>query len=277
MKISNRNYPILEKLNNNSLGVIPIFEKDHWFFETGGMDMLVKYWKLYCNEFKSSVTYISRPFIGAAEKSEKKLWDLYGDIAKNDLADYIVKGTFLMINQVVMVYHGFKKGSDAIETAMFVFTNTGTPLLFYVESPKYDINPVAWMSVALAEYHELPVKITTPTNESFNKGMKVVYFWLMKVVLIDMFKSYAQVETKYLEPHSKQKDIGCKYINDTKLPITYLDSKWFTNLVKSDAFNVRGHFRLQPKKKDGKWTRELIWINDFIKTGYTSKAKILNQ
>lgn len=96
-------------------------------------------------------------------------------------------------------------------------------------------------------------------------------------VVFYMFKSYACVETKIIEPHSRIKDIGCKYINETSLPITYLDSKWFTNLVRSGAFKVRGHFRLQPKKADGVWTRELIWINDFLKTGYTSPAKILNK
>jgi len=56
-----------------------------------------------------------------------------------------------------------------------------------------------------------------------------------------------------------------------------LDSKWFTTLVKSDAFHVRGHFRLQPKKKDGEWTKELIWINDFQKEGYTAPARRLQQ
>jgi hypothetical protein len=37
---------------------------------------------------------------------------------------------------------------------------------------------------------------------------------------------------------------------------------------------VSGHFRLQPKKSNGEWTKELIWIDEFGKTGYTSNAKI---
>lgn len=56
-----------------------------------------------------------------------------------------------------------------------------------------------------------------------------------------------------------------------------MDSKWFTNLVKSDGFKVRGHFRFQPKKKDGVWTKELIWINEFEKSGYNREAGVLKQ
>ena len=90
------------------------------------------------------------------------------------------------------------------------------------------------------------------------------------------FKSYANVETKILQPHQRPREILCSYRNNTDFPVTFLDSKWFTNLVKSEGFNVRGHFRLQPKKKDGKWTRELIWINEYHKTGYTAPARMLS-
>jgi hypothetical protein len=34
---------------------------------------------------------------------------------------------------------------------------------------------------------------------------------------------------------------------------------------------------MQPKKKDGKWTKELIWIDEFEKKGYKREAKILNK
>ena len=57
--------------------------------------------------------------------------------------------------------------------------------------------------------------------------------------------------------------------------IQILNSTWFTTLVKSDNFKVRGHFRLQPKKKGGEWTKEIIWVNEFVKSGYTAPAKKL--
>ena len=88
-----------------------------------------------------------------------------------------------------------------------------------------------------------------------------------------MFKNYAEIETKYLKPKEKTKFVNCKYINETNSDVTLLNSTWFTNLVKSDSFNVRGHFRLQPKKINGEFTKELIWINGFKKNGYVSNAK----
>jgi hypothetical protein len=50
---------------------------------------------------------------------------------------------------------------------------------------------------------------------------------------------------------------------------------WYTTLVKSDSFKVRGHFRLQPFGST-KAQRKLIWINEFMKNGYTREAKKLS-
>ena len=36
------------------------------------------------------------------------------------------------------------------------------------------------------------------------------------------------------------------------------------------------HFRLQPKKKDGEWTKELIWINEFKIRIYFPKQPSIN-
>lgn len=91
------------------------------------------------------------------------------------------------------------------------------------------------------------------------------------------FIKYAEIETKILLPKSKEgKTIKCKYINQTDHKITYLNSTWFTNLVKSDAFKVSGHFRLQPcHDENGLPTKKLIWISDFVKNGYTAPARKL--
>jgi len=94
------------------------------------------------------------------------------------------------------------------------------------------------------------------------------------IVAIELFINYADVETKILEP-SRQIWDGPRaiYNNKSKVPITVVDSSWYTNLVSSGAFKVRGHFRLQPHGH-GLKKRKLIWINDFEKEGYTRKAKI---
>lgn len=90
------------------------------------------------------------------------------------------------------------------------------------------------------------------------------------------FIKYAETEVKILEPNKVTKGVECKYVNDTRSKINILDSKWFTTLVKSDAFKVRGHFRLQPCG-EGLKNRKLIWVSDFEKSGYTAPARKLNQ
>lgn len=94
------------------------------------------------------------------------------------------------------------------------------------------------------------------------------------ILSVELFILYAEVETKVCQP-SRQIWDGptCLYNNKTIFPFTVLDSTWFTHLVSSGAFNVRGHFRLQPCGH-GHTDRRLVWINDFQKKGYTRKAKI---
>jgi hypothetical protein len=92
------------------------------------------------------------------------------------------------------------------------------------------------------------------------------------IVSFHILKKYSQVETKILEPHSKVKAFNCKYYNDTDHQIEIMDSTWFTTLVKSDEFKVRGHFRFQACGQAFK-DKKLIWIKDFKKEGYTRKAR----
>jgi hypothetical protein len=92
------------------------------------------------------------------------------------------------------------------------------------------------------------------------------------ITAVALFKQYSEIETKTFKGGEKLIYQNEKTFNDTKLPITFLDSKWFTNLVKSDGFAVRGHFRLQPYGIEMK-QKKLIWIEDFMKTGYTAPAR----
>lgn len=91
-----------------------------------------------------------------------------------------------------------------------------------------------------------------------------------------LFQKFAQIEIKHLSSGQKEKSIDCKYINETKTNVQFLNSTWFTTLVKSDAFKVRGHFRLQPCG-EGLKDRKLIWISDFMKDGYTAPARKLKE
>jgi hypothetical protein len=98
--------------------------------------------------------------------------------------------------------------------------------------------------------------------------------YLFKEILaVLLFIKHAEIEIKNLPPNRQIWDgQTCIYNNKTNTNIQVIDSTWFTTLVKSDAFKVRGHFRLQPCG-DGKSKRKLVWINEFNKDGYTRKAR----
>ncbi len=258
--VSYSNYPILEKLHKGSLGIMPIFEKDKIFFELD--ENFGSNWKFYHKNFQQEINVIRKPFYEASIKAEKKLMQLWRDIIINDTSDFDVKGCYLFGNLVYMIDYEIKKGSEDNETAFYIFDKKGMPLAMYINSTKYKINFI-WISSCFSVGNS-PTEIET-----------WIYKKIAQIIVLKMFKTYAEVETKIIPPNSRIKDINCKHINDTKFQLTYLDSKWFTNLIKSDAFTVSGHFRLQPKKKNDEWTKELIWISEFEKTGYNSPARII--
>lgn len=100
-------------------------------------------------------------------------------------------------------------------------------------------------------------------------------YWSGWIIAFVLFKKYCELETKVVPAKSVNKYIGTKYVNETDKRIKILDSTWFTTIVRSEGFHVRGHFRMQPYGP-GMSQKKLIWISDFDKEGYTRKAKILN-
>jgi hypothetical protein len=258
MKISNRNYPILEKLYKGSLGQIPVYEDDIVFFEKLGTK-LNDSWKHYTKYFVQDINIISSTFCESSNKAYYKLIHLWNDIIVNDISDFIVNGTYVVGNDVYMIHYHTKQGNESQSIALFVFNKLGMPICFYVDNQN---GIQGWVS-----------KTENINPDDKNEIQKRLWSRLAQPIIFNMFKSYAEVETKTIFAETKQKDGIDKYVNDTKLNLTFLDSKWFTNIVKTEGFAVQGHFRLQPKKKNGEWTKELIWINEFNKLGYTAPAR----
>lgn len=106
----------------------------------------------------------------------------------------------------------------------------------------------------------------------------VMNLTLMAILSAELFINFAEVETKVMKPNTQIWDdrmVNAIYNNKTKHNITVIDSTWYTNLVSSGAFKVRGHFRLQPCGPANS-KRKLTWIGEFEKEGYHRKAKIEN-
>lgn len=114
----------------------------------------------------------------------------------------------------------------------------------------------------------------------FYEEQKSIFENLINYALnIILFMQFAEIETiitegKESKGKSKIKFNKEKYLNETNIPIEIIDSNWFTRLIRTGAFKVNGHFRLQPYGS-GNSLRKLIWIDDYNKHGYKMNPKIL--
>jgi hypothetical protein len=253
MRISNRNYPIFEN----------VFKKD--FTPINGLfNAYADPSRREFNEiisknldvFNESINVVSSPFFTAVIDNLTKIKSILSTVLEGNKI-LQVKGTFIINQQVVFCNYSIDKKDSFALGVIASFTNEGYPV--YLNSTT---DNMLWTSPILEK----------SLGGKGAQGMVNSAYELTSYISI--FKEYADVETKMLKPHSKLKEVNCKYSNDTKHNLCFLDSKWFTNLVKSDAFKVRGHFRLQACG-EGYKDRKLIWINDFQKNGYTAPARII--
>jgi hypothetical protein len=210
--------------------------------------------------FKNSVYTISKTFLNSMYDASPKLLKL------ELLQEIGAESGTLIIGKMVIFYHIQIEVVDGKEFSVFYISVFVDEICYGYYIPAM---PVLGRNLVFLSKLNL-MHDSAHKDSFFSRYTRVVIIFLL-------FKKYAQVETKLLPPGKKVKDIHCNHKNDTKLPVTVLDSTWFTNLVKSDGFKVRGHFRLQPKKHNGKWTKDLIWINDFEKSGYTAPARKLKE
>jgi hypothetical protein len=120
---------------------------------------------------------------------------------------------------------------------------------------------------------------SVPPISSIEVHDNIVSESLRAILAAELFINFAEVETKTMTPNTQiwdERGVSAIYNNKTPNSITVIDSTWYTNLVSSGAFKVRGHFRLQPYGPNRSMKR-LQWISDFEKSGYTRKAKIENE
>lgn len=91
--------------------------------------------------------------------------------------------------------------------------------------------------------------VDVPPIISIEKHDDILSVALSAILSAELFINFAEVETKVMKPNTQIWDdrmVNALYNNKTRNDITVIDSTWYTNLVSSGSFNVRGHFRLQP-------------------------------
>lgn len=85
---------------------------------------------------------------------------------------------------------------------------------------------------------------------------------------------FAEIEDKYVQHGKVPRALvaGEKFVNETTVPIQVIGCNWFTNIIRTAGFGVKGHFRNQACGI-GLSERKLIWVSDFQKKGYTRVAQ----
>jgi hypothetical protein len=210
---------------------------------------------------KQFLHYTTRPIMEAISKSFEKLLPLVDELPENsrgicfsqkDNEGYVVHSVLLY---AIVRKNGFIHVMGQVHSKADGAGQYGE--LFHAEVHKSDRPGI------LDLYLQCHVKHDKPIQDA------------VKIILsTELFLHFAEIETKVVNPNRQIWDgPTCLYNNKTKMPITVVDSKWFTTLIISGAFNVSGHFRLQPCG-EGLKDRKLIWISDFQKNGYIRKAKI---
>lgn len=262
MKFSYTNIPILKALYNADLdNNIKIYKSDSLFFEYSEFkEMYFTNWLVHLKHFKTNVNVISTTFINSAEKAQDKILDLIKDIVENNLGDFEVQGTYIMGEMLYQIsYHKFADSNKPFIN-LYVFSKEGYAVAFLSVGNNHN---KSWVSNA---YDKL-------LKEEYNdEPINLIKQYISAILTVEVFKKFAEVETKIIESKSKERKAKCVYENQTDFNISYFDSKWFTDIIRSNGFKVSGHFRLQPYA-DG--SKKIIWIQEFHKKGYTLKAKIL--
>jgi hypothetical protein len=264
MRINYKNWPMLKYLENFDK-VAELNENKDWFNQYDKSKAI-----FFSRQFFSGDIFIIRKtFEKDAKRNRVKLWNLFiQELWGNNSHDVNFNHRGIMLFDKVIVYYNLSLNPKIL--TVDVFNPSGA---FYGHAHCLDSN------------EENDLIVHTTVNPYFNKIKESDEFLeflpslLQHVIIFMLFKQFSNVETKHLCPNEKyvNKKLGHKDLNETDLSITILDSTWYTNLIRSEGFKVSGHPRLQPCKIDGEWTYKLIWINEFMKHGYTRTAKKLTQ
>ena len=98
MKVSYRNYPVLEKIKNGRFGEMEYAIPEMDFFRGDDFKFFNSHWKKSTVFFAKEINYLTAPFLEAVAKSGNKLLDLYKDILESKEHDLNYEGTFIESN-----------------------------------------------------------------------------------------------------------------------------------------------------------------------------------
>ena len=199
---------------------------------------------------KVELSYVSKVFVKEAAKNITKIGAQAANVLNGELFSYIGgrchyfgiigKATFMVSNGILGAYviceDFLTHGTDGAVQVVY------EKALLY-EHPHFVLNQGTDKKFAMESLLVLPINIYS-------------------------FKHFAELKAKQLPPKGKLKDFHCRYKSDLNIPINLLTENWYTESCQNHPFVVRGHWRMQACG-EGLSERKLIYVNPFMKKGYT--------
>lgn len=108
------------------------------------------------------------------------------------------------------------------------------------------------------------------SNEFDDKDMSEAAKHIYKLFCFFFLSENTEIIINAGRSHGTRKQIN-NLSNDLNLPVTIVNSNWNITSIRTDGFNVSGHFRLQPCGLQFSETK-MIFIEPFKKHGYIRKA-----
>lgn len=210
----------------------------------------------YGNVLKTNIRFITKPVYEAWQKNEGKIVEFIGKRSEQGIkyGIHIYKDagittvSYFFMNLSNDEYFLLNFTNNSLTFANFIATNEEGKKVIRTYNPLLDSEELAKM-----------MKRPPNTNDIMDIQLE-----------IDYLITHMTIEPKFLGPRAKLHEQNCKYENHTNHSIEIIKSNYLYDLQKSGAFKVSGHFRWQPYK-DGE--KRLIFISDFVKTGYTTKLR----
>jgi hypothetical protein len=239
-------------------------------------------WPIYAKDWRSNIDVLSMSFLDALitfSELDNRPAFLISNIFGNH--DVIKASLIIPYNEGGHWFLGYKieRSSDNEAYISMARFDDGNTLGLFIPEHTLKVNEQFQIETDIIGNHTLFIS-TADYGPAKDDAVGHLCSLAKLVLSYIMFKKYATVETVYLSGKSKRllPNSTEKALNESGLNMTYYDCSWFTTIIRTEGFKVRGHFRLQPyKDNDGKWQKKLIYINGYEKHGYTRKAKIILQ
>lgn len=273
MRFSKNKYPILDNISNFE-SLFKFQEKgltEKFFYDNERGEEMLKDVANCCDLVVDSKTidFVSVPFFEKVTTGKvfDKLTHLFCKIDPCEGVLLYPKKRFSKIHAASYLLFPDPESNEML-AEIHLYSEVGRIVVLYVQIKEETTNWRAVISTSIKESNGKNIS-QSKMNDWFTNHIQTCFSILT-------FKQFAEIEVKEIggKDYPKKSKIGKeKYLNESDNQINILDSRWFTETIRSEGFAVSGHFRLQPYG-EGMNKRKLIYIEDFLKTGYTSRAKI---